>query len=134
MLRQLTIAPPTPGRLSSSSPARTDSSLAVSTSTAEGVSSFTDKDRELLLSSWTREFDRLRGEDVAPIPAWVFVELARRGSTRYYAAVRPSAGEAFAHVLHHRCHYRHEDWDWLHDENGNRLPGVPEPTRSPDSA
>lgn len=96
---------------------------AVSTSTAEGVSSFTDKDRELLLSSWTREFDRLRGEDVAPTPAWVFVELARRGSTRYYAAVRPSAGEAFAHVLHHRCHYRHEDWDWLHDENGNRLPG-----------
>ncbi len=95
---------------------------------------FTEDDRKDLLTKWAAEFDRLRGEDVAPVAAWVFVELARRGTTRYYAAVRPSAGDAFAHVLHHRCHYRHEDWDWLHVENGNRLPGVPKPTRSPDSA
>ena len=108
--------------------------LACATLTAEGVEPFTEDDRKDLLTKWAAEFDRLRGEDVAPVAAWVFVELARRGSTRFYAAVRPSAGDAFAHLLNYACHDRHSDWEWLHDENGNRLPGVPKATRSPDSA
>lgn len=76
-------------------------------------------DRRAVLTAWAQAYDRADHTQTPPagVPAWVFVHIntlgEREDATYYYAACRPSAGEAFAHVLRYASYGRPQDWDWL---------------------
>ena len=76
-------------------------------------------ERRNLLVAWAQAYERSDLVETPPYgqPAWVFVHLhsvTAPGNPFYmYAAVRPSAGEAFAHILRYASYGRPQDWDWL---------------------
>ena len=88
-----------------------------------------------LLTEWGMRWNEVHGDREADrVPAWVFVHLNNVAGSRCFAAVRPTHGAAFAHVLQAGSRNHGQNWAWLTDSEGNRRRDVPEPTVSEDGA
>ena len=82
-----------------------------------------------LLTRWAQAWGRAQRIHT---PAWVFVPVCEHNGQRFYAGVRPLAGQAFAHIVKHECLHRPQDWSWRSGDDGELLPELPAPTVNPD--